>query len=146
MARLNETSKDAHDQGAQNDTQTILAESHLEYGDFENDDDLTEAKKATIRQKLATRNSEDEGNDVNAAERRRQSCRQSLKKAVKLADKTFIELGYDDDTDDMYLRFYSIHDNDEREILADMRNVDDFTACIAEHAKSVFGHLADLLS
>ncbi|KAG9375930.1 hypothetical protein A1F94_002589 [Pyrenophora tritici-repentis] len=55
MARLNETSKDAHDQGAQNDTQTIPAESHLEYGDFENDDDLTEAEKATIRQKLATR-------------------------------------------------------------------------------------------
>ncbi|KAF7567013.1 KfrA-N domain containing protein [Pyrenophora tritici-repentis] len=159
MARLNETSKDAHDQGAQNDTQTIPAESHLEYGDFENDDDLTEAEKATIRQKLATRkrqvtfgrgdgqgNSEDEGNDVNAAERRRQSCRQSLKKAVKPADKTSIELGYDDDTDDMYLRFYGIHDNDEREILADMRNVDDFTACIAEHAESVFGHLADLLS
>ncbi|KAI1556942.1 hypothetical protein PtrEW4_012121, partial [Pyrenophora tritici-repentis] len=150
---------DAHDQGAQNDTQTIPAESHLEYGDFENDDDLTEAEKATIRQKLATRkrqvtfgrgdgqgNSEDEGNDVNAAERRRQSCRQSLKKAVKPADKTSIELGYDDDTDDMYLRFYGIHDNDEREILADMRNVDDFTACIAEHAESVFGHLADLLS
>ncbi|KAF7575080.1 KfrA-N domain containing protein [Pyrenophora tritici-repentis] len=159
MARLNETSKDAHDQGAQNDTQTIPAESHLEYGDFENDDDLTEAEKATIRQKFATRkrqvtfgrgdgqgNSEDEGNDVNAAERRRQSCRQSLKKAVKPADKTSIELGYDDDTDDMYLRFYGIHDNDEREILADMRNVDDFTACIAEHAESVFGHLADLLS
>ncbi|EDU48213.1 predicted protein [Pyrenophora tritici-repentis Pt-1C-BFP] len=159
MARLNETSKDAHDQGAQNDTQTIPAESHLEYGDFENDDDLTEAEKATIRQKLATRkrqvtfgrgdgqgNSEDEGNDVNAAERRRQSCRQSLKKAVKPADKTSIELGYDDDTDDMYLRFYGIHDSDEREILADMRNVDDFTACIAEHAESVFGHLADLLS
>ncbi|KAI2474572.1 ankyrin repeat domain containing protein [Pyrenophora tritici-repentis] len=142
-----------------NDTQTIPAESHLKYGDFENDDDLTKAEKATIRQKLATRkrqvtfscgdgqgNSEDEGNDVNAAERRRQSCRQSLKKAVKPADKTSIELGYDDDTDDMYLRFYSIHDNDKREILADIRNVNDFTACIAEHAESVFGHLADLLS
>ncbi|KAA8620942.1 hypothetical protein Alg130_10787 [Pyrenophora tritici-repentis] len=71
---------------------------------------------------------------------------QSLKKAVKLADKTSIELGYDDDIDNIYLRFYSIYNNNKRKILADIRNINDFTACIAEHAKSVFKHLADLLS
>ncbi|KAG9379206.1 hypothetical protein A1F94_009562 [Pyrenophora tritici-repentis] len=140
MARLNETSKDAHDQGAQNDTQTIPAESHLEYGDFENDDDLTEAEKATIRQKLATRKRQ----VTLAVETAKATARTRAMTSTPLnADD---KLGYDDDTDDMYLRFYGIHDNDEREILADMRNVDDFTACIAEHAESVFGHLADLLS
>ncbi|KAF7572761.1 hypothetical protein PtrM4_076660 [Pyrenophora tritici-repentis] len=71
---------------------------------------------------------------------------QSLKKAVKLADKTSIELGYDDDIDNIYLRFYSIYNNNKRKILADIRNINDFTACIAEHAKSVFKHLADLLN
>ncbi|KAG9389216.1 hypothetical protein A1F94_002109 [Pyrenophora tritici-repentis] len=142
MARLNETSKDAHDQGAQNDTQTIPAESHLEYGDFENDDDLTEAEKATIRQKLATRKRQ----VTLAVETAKATARTRAMTSTPLnADDSLVD-SYDDDTDDMYLRFYGIHDNDEREILADMRNVDDFTACIAEHAESVFGHLADLLS
>ncbi|KAG9377129.1 hypothetical protein A1F94_012729 [Pyrenophora tritici-repentis] len=96
-----------------------LAESHLEYGDFENDDDLTEAEKATIRQKLATR------------KRQVTLAVETAKATARTRAMTSTPLNADDSL---------------REILADMRNVDDFTACIAEHAESVFGHLADLLS
>ncbi|KAI4714192.1 hypothetical protein J4E89_001642 [Alternaria sp. Ai002NY15] len=175
MARLNETAdKDAAAAGgADPDTQTQREGTEGfsdDLGDFENDPDLDEAEKAQFRQERAAalaahqRNrvrfgddGSDSGGDKNGdkdghegdegdrEQRRRASRRQSLKQAVDPRGQTFFDIGYDDETDAVFIRLFDVHPNGEEEILADIRTAAQFHNAVKEHPKLMFAYVVDVI-